>query len=58
MSVLYIMLPAALLIAGAAVLAFIRAARAGQYDDLDTPACRMLLEDDPGPVRPRPTNPD
>jgi cbb3-type cytochrome oxidase maturation protein len=46
MSVLYVMLPVALLIAGAAVLAFIRAVRAGQYDDLDTPALRMLVEDD------------
>ena len=46
MSVLYIMVPAALLIAGAAVMAFVRAARSGQYDDLDTPACRMLSDDD------------
>lgn len=46
MSVLYVMLPIALIIACGAVLAFIRAVRAGQYDDLDTPALRMLIDDD------------
>ncbi len=46
MSVLYIMLPAALLIAGAALYAFIRAARSGQFDDVDTPAYRILTDDD------------
>lgn len=49
MSVLYIMLPAALLVAAAAVIAFVIAARAGQYDDLDTPAYRMLSDDDATP---------
>jgi cbb3-type cytochrome oxidase maturation protein len=29
------------------VWAFVRAVRRGQYDDLDTPAVRMLHEDDP-----------
>lgn len=46
MSVLYVMLPLALVLAGGAVLAFIRAARAGQYDDLETPAVRMLDDDE------------
>lgn len=46
MSVLFIMLPAALLVAGAALSAFILATRAGQFDDLDTPAYRMLPDDD------------
>ncbi|HMN41098.1 MAG TPA: cbb3-type cytochrome oxidase assembly protein CcoS [Phycisphaerales bacterium] len=46
MSVLYIMLPVALLIAGTAIAAFIRAAKEGQFDDLETPALRMLPEDD------------
>ncbi|MFN7020154.1 MAG: cbb3-type cytochrome oxidase assembly protein CcoS [Phycisphaerales bacterium] len=48
MSVLYVMVPVALLLAGGAVLAFIRAARSGQYDDLETPAHRMLWPDDEG----------
>ncbi|MBX3378486.1 MAG: cbb3-type cytochrome oxidase assembly protein CcoS [Phycisphaeraceae bacterium] len=45
MSVILIMLPIAFLLAGGAVLAFIRAARSGQFDDLDTPSVRMLHDD-------------
>jgi len=46
-SVIYILLPVALLFAGVALWAFIRMVRAGQYDDLDTPAIRMLHDDPP-----------
>jgi cbb3-type cytochrome oxidase maturation protein len=45
MSVLYIALPVALALGGLAVLAFVRAARRGQFDDLQTPAIRMLYDD-------------
>lgn len=45
MSVLYIVLPLALLLAAAAVVAFIWSARNGQFDDLDTPALRALHDD-------------
>ena len=45
MSVMYILLPVALLLAGAALLVFIWAVRAGQFDDLETPALRILHED-------------
>ena len=45
MSVMFILLPLALLFAGAALLVFIWAARAGQFDDLETPALRILHED-------------
>ena len=47
MSVLYIMIPVAFILAGLAVVGFIAAARSGQYDDVDTPASRMLFEDPP-----------
>ena len=47
MSVIYIVLPLALLIAAVAVVAFAWAARRGQFDDLETPAHRILLDDDP-----------
>ena len=47
MSVLYIVVPLAVLIVGAAVVAFVWAARRGQFDDLDTPAIRAVLEDEP-----------
>ena len=45
MSVLYIVLPLALLVVGIAVAAFVWATRRGQFDDLDTPAVRMLHDD-------------
>ena len=46
MSVIYILLPLAVLIATVALVAFIRAAKAGQFDDLDTPPHRILHDDD------------
>lgn len=45
MSVLFIVVPLALVIVGAAVAAFIWSARSGQMDDLETPAVRMLHDD-------------
>ena len=45
MSVLYIVLPLALLVVLIAVVAFVWATRHGQFDDLDTPAVRMLHDD-------------
>lgn len=48
MSVILIMLPAALLLAGLFVFGFIRSVKTGQYDDLDTPAIRAILDDEPG----------
>ena len=46
MSMLYILLPLALGFTVAALIAFMWANRTGQFDDLDTPAQRMLFEDD------------
>jgi len=46
MSVIYLMIPAALLLAGIGVAAFIIAAKKGQFDDLDTPALRAVFDDD------------
>jgi len=45
MSVLYIVLPVTLVIVGVAIGAYTWAARAGQFDDLTTPAMRMLFDD-------------
>ena len=45
MSVLYVIVPLALLVVLAAVLAFVWAARQGQFDDLTTPAVRALHDD-------------
>ncbi len=46
MSVIYVLLPAAAVLAVAGVAAFIWAVRRGQLDDLDTPAVRILHDDE------------
>lgn len=46
MSVIFIVLPLALVMAGLGLWAFIWSVRTGQMDDLDTPAIRMLHEDE------------
>lgn len=46
MSVLFVLLPVALLFAAVAVGVFVWAARAGQFDDLETPSIRILHDDD------------
>lgn len=45
MSVIYLVLPLALVVVGAAVGAFVWSARSGQFDDLETPAVRVLHDD-------------
>lgn len=52
MTVIYIVLPLALLVVFAAVLAYVWAARSGQFDDTTTPAIRPLIEDDEAPRKP------
>lgn len=49
MNVLYILIPLALLLLAAAVWAFFWAVGSGQFDDLDTPAMRVVLDDDAKP---------
>ena len=46
MSTLYIMIPAALALAGVALAAFIWAVQSGQYDDPQSDAHRLLFDDD------------
>jgi cbb3-type cytochrome oxidase maturation protein len=46
MSVLYILVPLALVIVFAAIGAYVWAARKGQFDDTETPAIRMLHDDE------------
>lgn len=56
METIFVLLPLALLIAAIAVGFFIWAARTGQFDDLDTPAVRILFDDEE-PRRPEPRTP-
>jgi cbb3-type cytochrome oxidase maturation protein len=46
METIFVLLPLALLIAGIALGLFVWAARTGQFDDLDTPAVRILFDDE------------
>lgn len=50
MSVLWIVLPLAIVLAAIAVAAFLWVVRSGQFDDLDSPAWRMVLDDDDTPA--------
>ena len=45
MSVLYIALPIALLLGAAGMWACVLCIRGGQYDDLETPSLRILIDD-------------
>ena len=47
MSVLYLVLPLAVAIVAGMVWAFVRSVGHGQFDDLETPALRMLFDDEP-----------
>ena len=49
MSILYVLIPLALLLLGLAVWAFFWAVGSGQFDDLDTPAMRVVMDDDSRP---------
>jgi cbb3-type cytochrome oxidase maturation protein len=46
MSVLYIALPIALLLGASGMIACIRCIKSGQYDDLESPPMRMLIDNE------------
>lgn len=46
MNVIYLVLPLAIILAIGFVAAFIWATRSGQYDDMDSPAVRMLHDEE------------
>ncbi|MEZ6187710.1 MAG: cbb3-type cytochrome oxidase assembly protein CcoS [Planctomycetota bacterium] len=47
MSVLYLLIPLALVLAAVAAWACVYAIKSGQFADLDTPAERILWDDEP-----------
>lgn len=52
MEIIFIMIPLGILLAGLAIWAFFWAVGSGQFDDLDSPAYQILLDDDkPLPVK-------
>ncbi len=54
MNIIFILIPLGLVLLIVAVAAFFWAVRSGQYEDLESPAWRILLDDDRAP----PPNPD
>ena len=46
MSVIYVVLPLALIFVIVALIVFARSVRSGQFDDLDTPSVRILHDDE------------
>ena len=54
MNILYLLIPLGLVLLGVAIWAFMWAVRSGQFDDLEGPAHRILMDDD---VPTKPDNP-
>ncbi len=52
MDILFLLIPISLIIMGIAVWVFLWAIRSGQFDDLEGPAYRILMDDD-DPLIPR-----
>ncbi|MDH3513608.1 MAG: cbb3-type cytochrome oxidase assembly protein CcoS [Gammaproteobacteria bacterium] len=52
MEILYLLVPLAVIIAGVIVWAFLWSIRSGQFDDLEGPAHRILMDEEDSP-RPR-----
>lgn len=50
MSSIFLLIPLGLVLLLVAVAAFFWAVRSGQYDDLESPAWRVVLDDDRAPV--------
>ena len=46
MDILYLLIPLGLLILGIAIAAFIWAVKSGQFEDMQGPAHRILMDDD------------
>ena len=52
MEILYLLVPLAVILAGVIVWAFLWSIRSGQFDDLEGPAHRILMDDDDRPPAP------
>jgi cbb3-type cytochrome oxidase maturation protein len=50
--ILYLLVPLAVILAGVIVWAFLWSIRSGQFDDLEGPAHRILMDDDDRPPPP------
>jgi cbb3-type cytochrome oxidase maturation protein len=57
MTIIFVLIPLGLTLLAVAVLAFFWAVRNGQFDDMETPAWRILLDDDRKPPPAPPSEP-
>ena len=57
MSILYLLIPLGLVLLGVAIWAFMWAVRTGQFDDLEGPAHRILMDDDEGKTKAKDKDP-
>jgi cbb3-type cytochrome oxidase maturation protein len=55
MEIIYLLVPLSLILVGGIIWAFFWAVRSGQFDDLEGPAHRILMDDDDVP-RKRPAD--
>lgn len=46
MEILYILIPLGLIVLGVAIWGFLWAVKSGQFDDMEGPAHRILMDDD------------
>ncbi len=54
MNILYVLIPLGLVLLAVSLWAFFWAVRQRQFDDLDSPAMQILLDDDRAPIRSMP----
>lgn len=52
MEIIYLLIPLSLVLVGGIVWAFFWSVKSGQFDDLEGPAHRILMDDDDPPLRP------
>ena len=50
MNILFLLIPLGLILVGLAIAAFFWAVRSGQFDDLDSPAMSVVMDDDTEPA--------
>jgi cbb3-type cytochrome oxidase maturation protein len=50
MNILYLLIPLGLLLVGIGIAVFFWAVRSGQYDDLESPAMSVVMDDDTKPA--------
>ncbi|WP_430462129.1 cbb3-type cytochrome oxidase assembly protein CcoS [Thalassolituus sp. LLYu03] len=53
MDVIYALVPLSILLIGIAVLVFFWAVKSGQFEDMESPAHRILFDDDDQPTPPK-----